>query len=57
MSISNALDEKVHIEIKPANLSRQTELREHHVAVGAGVMEPHIDIGVSIYCHTIALLK
>eukprot|EP00090_Calanus_glacialis_P001686 TRINITY_DN11213_c0_g1_i2.p1 TRINITY_DN11213_c0_g1~~TRINITY_DN11213_c0_g1_i2.p1 ORF type:complete len:195 (-),score=28.79 TRINITY_DN11213_c0_g1_i2:766-1350(-) len=45
MSISNALDEKVHIEIKPANLSRQTELREHHVAVGAGVMEPHIDIG------------
>ena len=51
MYVSNGLDKKIRIEILPARLVQRTGLREHHVEVGAGVLDPALNLGVSIYVY------
>jgi len=45
MYVSNGLDKKIRIEILPARLVQRTGLREHHVEVGAGVLDPALNLG------------
>ena len=48
--MSNALDQKIKIEILPTKLVKQTELREQKVNVGFGLLDPEVNLGVSISC-------
>ena len=47
--VANSLDRKIKIEILPARLAQQSGLREHQVQLGAGLLDPALNIGVSIY--------
>ena len=47
--VSDSLDRKIKIEILPARLAQQSGLREHQVQLGVGLLDPALNIGVSIY--------
>ena len=47
--VANSLDRKIKIDILPARLAQQSGPREHQVQLGAGLLDPALNIGVSIY--------